>query len=103
MSKLQPINETTFQETINTGLTLVDVFAEWCGPCMNLMPVLEGMAPEFPDVKFTKMNADDSMVKMTELGIRTIPTVMLFKDGQEVHRFNGDTPKEKIVEMLSSL
>ncbi|MBB4210948.1 thioredoxin [Rhodothalassium salexigens DSM 2132] len=61
---------------------LVDFWAEWCGPCKQLGPILEDLAAERSDITVTKLNIDDNPQKPVEFGVRGIPTIMLFKDGQ---------------------
>ena len=80
------INE--FQEQLGENLTMVDVWAPWCGPCRTLTPIIEKVSEE-KNVKLLKINADESGDLATSLGVRGIPTVIFFKDGQEVDRIVG--------------
>ena len=80
------INE--FQEQLDGGLTMVDVWAPWCGPCRTLTPIIEKVSEE-KNVKLLKINADESGDLATSLGVRGIPTVIFFKDGQEMDRVVG--------------
>ena len=80
------INE--FQEQLDGGLTMVDVWAPWCGPCRTLTPIIEKVSEE-KNVKLLKINADESGDLATSLGVRGIPTVIFFKDGQEMDRIVG--------------
>ena len=80
------INE--FQEQLDESLTMVDVWAPWCGPCRTLTPIIEKVSEE-KNVKLLKINADESGDLATSLGVRGIPTVIFFKDGQEVDRIVG--------------
>ena len=83
------INTEEYNELIKNGTVLVDFFAEWCGPCKMLGPVLEEVSEEFPDIEFVKVNVDENMDLAEKLGIMSIPTVYLFQDGIPVARMNG--------------
>jgi len=82
------------------GLVLVDFFAEWCGPCKMLSPVLDALAGEMKHATFAKVDIDSSQNVASEFGITAVPTMILFKDGKEVHRITGmmkgDAIKAKI-------
>ena len=80
------INE--FQEQLDESLTMVDVWAPWCGPCRTLTPIIERVSEE-TNVKLLKINADESGELTTSFGVRGIPTVIFFKNGQEVDRVVG--------------
>ncbi len=83
---------------------LVDYWAEWCGPCLQIAPALEEIAKEF-DGKLTvaKLNIDDHPMTPTKYGVRGIPTLMLFKDGQVAATMVGARPKGKLVEWINSV
>ncbi len=76
------VNRDEFLETIKEGVTVVDFFADWCGPCKMLGPVLEQLSEEMTDVKFVKVNVDDEMDLAQEYGIMSIPAVFAFKNGE---------------------
>ena len=83
----QPITDSQFGENVLNakGLVLVDFWAEWCGPCRQLGPILVAIDDEIGnDVKIYKMNVDDSPEVAGQLGIRSIPTMYLFKDGKQI-------------------
>lgn len=83
----QPLTDSQFDETVSNskGLVLVDFWAEWCGPCRQLGPILETISDEMGDmVKIYKMNVDDSPEVASRFGLRSIPTLFLFKDGKQV-------------------
>jgi thioredoxin 1 len=80
------INE--FEEQLSPGLTMVDFHASWCGPCRTLAPIIERVSEE-KNVKLLKVDADESGELTTSFGVRGIPTVIFFKDGQEVDRVVG--------------
>ena len=80
------INE--FNEQLDDQLTIVDVWAPWCGPCRTLTPIIEKVSEE-KAVKLIKVNADESGDLASSFGVRGIPTVIFFKNGQEVDRIVG--------------
>ena len=83
------VNTEEFNELIKNGIVLVDFFADWCGPCKMLGPVLEEVSEEYPDIEFIKVNVDENMDLAESFGIMTIPTVFLFKDGTLISKMNG--------------
>lgn len=83
-------------------LTLVDFWATWCGPCRMLSPIVEELAAETPDVVFAKVDVDQHPELAMGLGINSVPTLILFKDGQMVDRSIGVRPKADIKRMIDS-
>ena len=85
----------------NKGLVLVDFWAEWCGPCRMLAPTVEELAAELKgQVTVGKLNIDDYTDFAIGLGVMSIPTLILFKDGAEVGRLVGVQPKQAIIGMI---
>ncbi len=80
---------------------LVDFFATWCGPCKMLAPVLEEVEAEHPEVAFFKLDVDQSPEIANRYGVMSIPTLILFKNGEEADKSVGYMPKEDIEEFLA--
>ena len=86
-------------EVLNSGkATIVDFFADWCGPCRKLSPILEEVETELNDrVKFTKINTDENIEAAKQYQVSGLPTLLLFKDGKVVERMVGLMPKSSII------
>ena len=96
------ITEKEFENLINNNQTiLVDFYADWCGPCRALAPVLDEIANENHNFKIGKVNVDDEINLSSQFKIRSIPTMIIFKDGKEVERMVGFLPKEEIIKKLA--
>ncbi|MBC2855907.1 MAG: thioredoxin [Cetobacterium sp.] len=105
MSKIMSLDTSNFQKEViaSKGLILVDFWADWCGPCKMLAPILEELAVEMGEVvKIAKVNVDDSGDLAVEYGIRSIPTMIIFKDGKKVEQLVGLRQKAELVEKLMS-
>ncbi len=99
------INDSQFEtEVINSGKTiLVDFWAEWCGPCKVLGPKLEEISSELADsVKIIKINIDKNKETAQKFGIRSIPTMIIFKDGKDVETMTGNLSKKEILGKLTA-
>jgi thioredoxin 1 len=91
-----------YQEVVgHQGLVVVQYFATWCGPCKMLKPVLESISTDMADVKFWRVDIDLFRNQASEAGIRSVPTVVLYKDGEEVDRQSGYQPKERVAAWMN--
>jgi thioredoxin 1 len=99
------INEVTdqnFQAEVLEGEkpVLVDFWAPWCGPCRIVQPHLEELAGEREDLRIVKMNVDDNPQTAARYGVMSIPTLLLFKQGQVAHQIIGALPKSRLVQEI---
>jgi len=84
-----------------SGLMLVDFWAPWCGPCRYVAPVMEDLAEEYGDrVRFVKVNVDEAPATASRYGIRSIPTLAVFRDGEPVEGVVGVVPRQQLAGML---
>lgn len=97
------VNDRNFLEYVSEGVVLVDFWAPWCGPCRNLMPIVEQIANEFPQVKVAKMNVDENPATPGQFGVQSVPTIMLFKDGEIVDTLVGLQSRDVLVSSLQSV
>lgn len=98
-----PVSDSSFEADVlqADGLVLVDFWAEWCGPCKMIGPVLEELAGEMGDkVRIVKMNVDENPRVPSQYGIRSIPTLILFKNGQVVAQKVGALPKAQMAQWI---
>jgi len=99
-----PVTDETFEQDVlkATGPVLVDFWAEWCGPCKQIAPALEQISDELAGhVTVAKLNIEESPTTPSRYGVRGIPTMMLFKNGQMASMKVGAVPKQKILEWLA--
>ncbi|MBL9029705.1 MAG: thioredoxin [Caedimonas sp.] len=98
------IDDASFEQEVlkSEQVVLVDFWAEWCGPCRMIAPVLEQVAASMQDkVKVVKMNVDENPSTPSQYGIRSIPTLILFKNGKAVSTKVGPLPKNKLEEWVN--
>ena len=82
------------------GTVLVDFWADWCGPCRMLSPIVDEVANENPNIKVGKINVDEQQELSAQFGIMSIPTLLVFKNGEKVSESIGLIPKEQVEKMI---
>ncbi len=100
MTKPVHINDSTFEEEVlkHNVPVLADFWAEWCGPCRTIAPVLEEISQEYDGrLKIAKIDVDENPEAPARFGIQGIPTLILFKDGKPVERLVGAMPKDRLL------
>jgi len=105
MSKTIVLNDDNFEsEVLNSEIpVLVDFWAEWCGPCRALAPVIEEIAEDYDGrLKVGKLNVDENPGAPSAYDVRSIPTLIVFKDGAVLDRFVGALPKNNIADLVDS-
>ena len=96
------LQDENFKKEIKNGIVLVDFYADWCGPCKMVAPIIEELSQEKENVKFIKVNVDNNEEIAKEYGIMSIPTMIIFKDGKEINKNIGFATKEEISSWLET-
>ena len=97
---VQKLNQNNLNNAIANGTALVDFYADWCGPCRMVSPIVDEIAEERSDITVGKVNVDDENALAMKYGVMSIPTLIVFKDGQEKTRIVGARPKAAILAEL---
>ena len=101
MSAINISNSNFEQEVMQSEKpVLLDFWAPWCGPCRMVVPIVEEIAEERPDIKVVKINVDEEPELANRYGIMTIPTLMVVRNGEILNRSSGAKPKKAILAML---
>jgi thioredoxin 1 len=106
MAKVEPVTDQTFEEAVIKAQrpVLVDFWAPWCGPCRMVAPIVEELAGEYAGrVDFYKLNTDENPAVATRYGIRSIPTLLVFKNGEPVGQIIGFRPKNDLKKRLDEV
>jgi len=103
MGAATELTTSNFDETIKSGVTLVDFWAEWCGPCKMMAPAIDELATEVGDkATIAKLDVDSQGEVAQKYNVQSIPTLIVFKDGEEAKRFVGVTPKGQLAEAIDA-
>ena len=97
---VQKLNQNNFNNLIANGPVLVDFYADWCGPCRMVSPIVDEIAEEHRDITVGKINVDDENTLAMKYGVMSIPTLIVFKDGKETARIVGARSKAAILAEL---
>ncbi len=104
MSKYIELKEENFESVVNEGVSLVDFWAPWCGPCRMIAPIIDELATDFDGkAKICKVNSDEETNLAVKFGIRSIPTILFMKDGKVVDTIIGATSKQSLADKINSL
>lgn len=103
MAVIELTDENFQTEIAGDGVTVVDFWAPWCGPCRVVGPVIEELAEENPDIRFGKLNVDDNQETAGAFAVRSIPTIAFFKDGEPVGAVVGAYPKEALEDVIRQI
>jgi thioredoxin 1 len=104
MGKYIELTNATFADTTKEGVCLVDFWAPWCGPCRMIAPVIEELAADFDGkAKICKVNTDEEQEIAVKFGIRSIPTILFFKNGEMVDTMVGAASKQAFADKINSL
>lgn len=94
------LNNDNFNEAVKDGIVLVDFYADWCGPCRMMAPILEAVSAERADIKVAKVNVDESSELAAKFGVMSIPTLVVLDDGEEIKRIVGARPKDALLKEI---
>ena len=104
MGKYKELNNSNFNDTIKEGVSVVDFWAPWCGPCRMIAPIIEELADDYEGkANICKVNTDVEQDIAIQYGIRSIPTLLFFKDGELVDQMIGAAGKQVIAQKIDAL
>ena len=96
------LNDQNFDQNVKDGVTLVDFYADWCGPCKMIAPIIDELSTEVESATVAKVDVDASPEIAAKYGIRSIPLVILFKDGEIVEKLVGAKPKQVYLDTIEN-
>ena len=97
------LNNENYDEFVSSGLVLVDIWASWCGPCKAISPIIDEISSDYSEtLKVGKCDADANRDKVVELGIRNIPTIFIYKNGEIVETTKGAVTKSTLTNLIDS-
>ena len=98
------LNEINYKKFTESGLVLIDIKTDWCGPCKMISPLVDEISSDYHDkgLSVGKLDADTARELTVKLGIRNIPTILIYKDGEIVEKSVGSTTKEKLTNLIES-
>ena len=102
MSAIKDLTAENFADEIKSGVVLVDFWAPWCGPCRMQTPILEEIVDKVGDAKIAKVNVDDAPSVAAQFGIQSIPTLIVFKDGEPAQKFVGVQQAPALISALEA-
>ena len=98
------LNNENYDGFVKDGIVLVDIWATWCGPCKMISPIVDEISSDYVNrIKVGKCDADANRDKVMELGVRNIPTIFFYKDGQIVDQTHGAVTKKKLTDIIDGL
>ena len=104
MAKYIDLTEDNFDSTVAEGVTMVDFWAPWCGPCRMIAPTIEDLADDFEGkANICKVNTDEQQAIAVKYGIRSIPAILFFKDGQVVDQMVGAASKDAFASKINAI
>jgi thioredoxin 1 len=104
MGKYIEVTSANFEDTTKDGVSMVDFWAPWCGPCRMIAPVIEELAADFEGkAKICKVNTDEEQELAVKFGVRSIPTILFMKNGEVVDTMVGASSKQAFADKINSL
>ena len=100
---MKNLTNENFHNEIKSGITVVDFWAPWCGPCRMIAPLVEELDEEMSDINFAKLNVDEAQDIAVQFGVMSIPTIIFFKDGEQKDSVVGVVPKDKITSIIEAI
>lgn len=100
---LHELNDSNFDSETAKGICVVDFWAQWCGPCKMIEPVLKQLSEDIDNVKFTKLNVEENPQTVAKLSVINLPTLLFLKDGKIMNQLVGTVSEDKIRQAISSL